>query len=131
MIRRPPRYTLTYTLFPDTTLFRSAHMKARIDSIDAEKLRADCDAGIVPVVAGFQGIDETGSVTTLGRGGSDTTGVALATALKADECQIYTDVDGVYTTDPRVEPKARRLDKITLEEMLELDRTSKRLNSSH
>src|SRR3546814_11537857 len=87
-------------------------MKARIESIDAEKLRADCDAGIVPVVAGFQGIDETGSVTTLGRGGSDTTGVALATALKADECQIYTDVDGVYTTDPRVEPKARRLDKI-------------------
>src|SRR3546814_9272195 len=80
-------------------------MKARIESIDAEKLRADCDAGIVPVVAGFQGIDETGSVTTLGRGGSDTTGVALATALKADECQIYTDVDGVYTTDPRVEPK--------------------------
>lgn len=98
----------------------SAHMKARIESIDAEKLRADCDAGIVPVVAGFQGIDETGAITTLGRGGSDTTGVALAAALKADECQIYTDVDGVYTTDPRVEPKARRLDKITFEEMLEL-----------
>src|SRR3546814_17375909 len=95
-------------------------MKARIESIDAEKLRADCDAGIVPVVAGFQGIDETGSVTTLGRGGSDTTGVALATALKADECQIYTDVDGVSTTDPRVEPKARRLDKITFVEKLEL-----------
>lgn len=98
----------------------SAHMKARIESIDADRLRADCEAGIVPVVAGFQGIDETGSVTTLGRGGSDTTGVALAAALKADECQIYTDVDGVYTTDPRVEPKARRLDKITFEEMLEL-----------
>lgn len=98
----------------------SAHMKARIESIDAERLRADCNAGIVPVVAGFQGLDENGSVTTLGRGGSDTTGVALAAALKADECQIYTDVDGVYTTDPRVEPKARRLDKITFEEMLEL-----------
>ena len=98
----------------------SAHMKARIQSIDADKLLADCAAGIVPVVAGFQGIDATGSVTTLGRGGSDTTGVALAAALKADECQIYTDVDGVYTTDPRVEPKARRLDRITFEEMLEM-----------
>ncbi len=98
----------------------SAHMKARIQSIDSERLLADCKAGIVPVVAGFQGIDETGSVTTLGRGGSDTTGVALAAALKADECQIYTDVDGVYTTDPRVEPKARRLDRITFEEMLEM-----------
>lgn len=98
----------------------SAHMKARIESIDAEKLRADCDAGIVPVVAGFQGINGDGAVTTLGRGGSDTTGVALAAAMNADECQIYTDVDGVYTTDPRVEPKARRLDKITFEEMLEL-----------
>ena len=98
----------------------SAHMKARIQSIDAEKLLADCASGIVPVVAGFQGIDATGSVTTLGRGGSDTTGVALAAALKADECQIYTDVDGVYTTDPRVEPKARRLDRITFEEMLEM-----------
>ncbi|MDP3856466.1 MAG: aspartate kinase [Stagnimonas sp.] len=98
----------------------SAHMKARIQSIDADKLLADCKAGIVPVVAGFQGIDATGSVTTLGRGGSDTTGVALAAALKADECQIYTDVDGVYTTDPRVEPKARRLDRITFEEMLEM-----------
>ncbi len=98
----------------------SAYMKARIQKIDPERLLADCQAGITPVVAGFQGIDETGSVTTLGRGGSDTTGVALAAALKADECQIYTDVDGVYTTDPRVEPKARRLDKITFEEMLEL-----------
>ena len=98
----------------------SAHMKARIQSIDADKLLADCAAGIVPVVAGFQGIDPTGSVTTLGRGGSDPTGVALAAALKADECQIYTDVDGVYTTDPRVEPKARRLDRITFEEMLEM-----------
>src|SRR5690349_15075756 len=98
----------------------SAFTKARIQKIDSKRLLADCEAGIVPVVAGFQGIDETGSTTTLGRGGSDTTGVALAAALKADECQIYTDVDGVYTTDPRVEPKARRLDHITFEEMLEL-----------
>jgi len=97
-----------------------SHMKARIQSIDTERLRADCEAGITPVVAGFQGITPDGSTATLGRGGSDTTGVALAAALKADECQIYTDVDGVYTTDPRVEPKARRLDKITFEEMLEL-----------
>jgi aspartate kinase len=98
----------------------SAYGKARIQGIDAAKLLADCKAGVVPVVAGFQGIDDTGSITTLGRGGSDTTGVALAAALKAGECQIYTDVDGVYTTDPRVEPRARRLDKITFEEMLEL-----------
>jgi len=98
----------------------SAYQKARIQDIDGSRLMADCQAGIIPVVAGFQGIDDTGSVTTLGRGGSDTTGVALAAALKADECQIYTDVDGVYTTDPRVEPKARRLSKITFEEMLEM-----------
>ena len=98
----------------------AAYMKARIQSIDADRLRADCEAGITPVVAGFQGVSPDGSVATLGRGGSDTTGVALAAALEADECQIYTDVDGVYTTDPRVEPKARRLDKITFEEMLEL-----------
>jgi aspartate kinase len=97
-----------------------AYSKARIRHIQTERLLADCKAGVVPVVAGFQGVDEAGSVTTLGRGGSDTTGVALAAALKADECQIYTDVDGVYTTDPRVEPKARRLDRITFEEMLEL-----------
>ncbi|MEQ1440712.1 aspartate kinase [Fontimonas sp. SYSU GA230001] len=97
-----------------------AYMKARIQKIDAGRLMADCKSGIVPVVAGFQGLSPDGSVTTLGRGGSDTTGVALAAALKADECQIYTDVDGVYTTDPRVEPKARRLDKVTFEEMLEL-----------
>ena len=97
-----------------------AFMKARIQGIDADKLLADCKAGIVPVVAGFQGIAPDGSTATLGRGGSDTTGVALAAALKADECQIYTDVDGVYTTDPRIEPKARRLDKITFEEMLEM-----------
>ncbi|SER20874.1 aspartate kinase [Solimonas aquatica] len=97
-----------------------AHMKARIQKIEPEALLAACRAGIVPVVAGFQGITEDGSVSTLGRGGSDTTGVALAAALKADECQIYTDVDGVYTTDPRVEPKARRLNQITFEEMLEM-----------
>ncbi len=98
----------------------SAFTKARIQRIDAQRLTDDCKAGVVPVVAGFQGIDEAGNITTLGRGGSDTTGVALAAALKADECQIYTDVDGVYTTDPRVEPRARRLDKITFEEMLEM-----------
>jgi aspartate kinase len=97
-----------------------AYSKARIQKIDADRLRADCKAGVVPVVAGFQGVTADGSTATLGRGGSDTTGVALAAALKADECQIYTDVDGVYTTDPRVEPKARRLDKITFEEMLEM-----------
>ena len=97
-----------------------AHMKARIQGIDPDRLRADCQAGVVPVVAGFQGITDAGAVATLGRGGSDTTGVALAAALAADECQIYTDVDGVYTTDPRVEPKARRLDRITFEEMLEM-----------
>ncbi len=97
-----------------------AYGKARIQSIDGDKLLADCKSGVVPVVAGFQGISPDGSTATLGRGGSDTTGVAIAAAMKADECQIYTDVDGVYTTDPRVEPKARRLDKITFEEMLEM-----------
>ena len=98
----------------------SAHNKARIRDIDAARVRADLDAGRVVVVAGFQGIDEQGDITTLGRGGSDTSAVAIAAALKADECQIYTDVDGVYTTDPRVEPKARRLARITFEEMLEM-----------
>lgn len=98
----------------------SAHTKARILDIDTERMRADLDQGKVVVVAGFQGVSETGNITTLGRGGSDTTAVALAAALKADECLIYTDVDGVYTTDPRVEPKARRLDRITFEEMLEM-----------
>ncbi|MFT5422030.1 MAG: aspartate kinase [Candidatus Endobugula sp.] len=97
-----------------------AHTKARIQSIDENNIRADLDAGRVVVVAGFQGTDEKGNITTLGRGGSDTTGVALAAALKADECQIYTDVDGVYTTDPRVVPAASRLEKITFEEMLEM-----------
>jgi aspartate kinase len=98
----------------------SAHNRARIVSIDESKLRRDLKEGYVVVVAGFQGIDEVGSITTLGRGGSDTTGVALAAALKADECQIYTDVDGVYTTDPRIVPEARRLTTITFEEMLEM-----------
>ena len=98
----------------------SAFSKARIVEIDGQRVRKDLAAGQVVVVAGFQGVDEYGNITTLGRGGSDTTAVALAAALKADECQIYTDVDGVYTTDPRVVPEARRLDRITFEEMLEL-----------
>ncbi len=98
----------------------SAHNKARIHEIEDARMRADLTAGRVVVVAGFQGADEDGNITTLGRGGSDTTAVALAAALHADECQIYTDVDGVYTTDPRVEPKARRLERITFEEMLEM-----------
>jgi aspartate kinase len=98
----------------------NAFNKARIQDIEASAMRADLDAGRVVVVAGFQGVDEDGNITTLGRGGSDTTGVALAAALKADECQIYTDVDGVYTTDPRVVPDARRLNRITFEEMLEM-----------
>jgi len=98
----------------------NAHTKARILSIDENNIRADLGTGHVVVVAGFQGADESGNITTLGRGGSDTTGVALAAALKADECQIYTDVDGVYTTDPRIVPEARRLETITFEEMLEL-----------
>jgi aspartate kinase len=98
----------------------SVHNKARIQDIDAERVGSDLSAGRVVVVAGFQGVDEHGNITTLGRGGSDTTAVALAAALKADECQIFTDVDGVYTTDPRVEPNARRLDRITFEEMLEM-----------
>ncbi len=97
-----------------------AHTKARIREIDDARLHADLDAGYVIVVAGFQGVDEHGNITTLGRGGSDTTAVALAAALKADECQIYTDVDGVYTTDPRVVDGARRLEQITFEEMLEM-----------
>jgi aspartate kinase len=97
-----------------------AHTKARIRHIDDARMRADLAQGNVVVVAGFQGVDEEGNITTLGRGGSDTTAVALAAALKADECQIYTDVDGVYTTDPRVVDGARRLEKITFEEMLEM-----------
>ncbi len=97
-----------------------AHNKARIKDIDGARVHADLDAGRVVVVAGFQGVDKDGNITTLGRGGSDTTAVALAAALKADECQIFTDVDGVYTTDPRVVPEARRMERITFEEMLEM-----------
>ncbi|HCW0980569.1 aspartate kinase [Pseudomonas aeruginosa] len=111
---------VSYTGNQVRILTDSAHTKARILHIDDTHTRADLKAGRVVVVAGFQGVDGNGNITTLGRGGSDTTGVALAAALKADECQIYTDVDGVYTTDPRVVPQARRLDKITFEEMLEM-----------
>ncbi|RRQ22721.1 aspartate kinase [Thiohalobacter thiocyanaticus] len=98
----------------------SAHCKARIQDIDGSRIQQDLQQGKVVVVAGFQGVDEQGNITTLGRGGSDTTAVALAAALKARECQIFTDVDGVYTTDPRVVPNARRLERITFEEMLEM-----------
>ncbi|WP_257111037.1 aspartate kinase [Pseudomonas ficuserectae] len=111
---------VSYTGNQVRILTDSAHNKARILQIDDQKIRSDLKAGRVVVVAGFQGVDEHGNITTLGRGGSDTTGVALAAALKADECQIYTDVDGVYTTDPRVVSLAQRLDKITFEEMLEM-----------
>jgi len=110
----------SYTGAQVRILTDNAFTKARIVSIDETRMRADLDSGHVIVVAGFQGVDEQGNITTLGRGGSDTTGVALAAALKADECQIYTDVDGVYTTDPRIVPEARRLKTITFEEMLEM-----------
>jgi aspartate kinase len=110
----------SYTGAQVKILTDDAHGKARILDIDEHNIKQDLNDGFVVVVAGFQGADEFGNITTLGRGGSDTTGVALAAALKAEECQIYTDVDGVYTTDPRVVPEARRLDKITFEEMLEL-----------
>ncbi len=110
----------SYTGSQVRILTDSAFTKARIRSIDEENMRKDLSEGNVVIVAGFQGVDEDGNITTLGRGGSDTTGVALAAALKADECQIYTDVDGVYTTDPRVCESARRLDRITFEEMLEM-----------
>ena len=112
--------TKSYTGTQVRILTDAAHNKARILQIDESRIRADLDAGYIVVVAGFQGADEFGNITTLGRGGSDTTGVALAAALKAKECQIYTDVDGVYTTDPRVVPEARRLKTITFEEMMEL-----------
>ena len=110
----------SYTGSQVRILTDSSHTKARIKQIDEQRMREDLEAGRVVVVAGFQGIDEHGNITTLGRGGSDTTAVALAAALKAGECQIYTDVDGVYTTDPRVVDSARRLDRITFEEMLEM-----------
>jgi aspartate kinase len=111
---------VSYTGSQVRILTDNAHNKARIMEIDDDKIRDDLNLGKVVVVAGFQGCDDNGNITTLGRGGSDTTAVALAAALKADECQIYTDVDGVYTTDPRVVPEARRLDHITFEEMLEM-----------
>ena len=110
----------SYTGGQVSILTDSSHTKARIRKIDEERMRADLAEGTLVVVAGFQGVDAEGNVTTLGRGGSDTTAVALAAALKADECQIYTDVDGVYTTDPRIVPEARRLKSVTFEEMLEM-----------
>ena len=110
----------SYTGVQVSILTDSSHTKARILRIDEQRMRADLAEGTVVVVAGFQGVDAKGNVTTLGRGGSDTTAVALAAALKADECQIYTDVDGVYTTDPRIVPEARRLKSVTFEEMLEM-----------
>ena len=110
----------SYTGSQVKILTDDAHTKARILKIDHNNIQDDLDKGYVVVVAGFQGVDELDNITTLGRGGSDTTGVALAAALKADECQIYTDVDGIYTTDPRVVPEAKKLDSITFEEMLEM-----------
>ena len=110
----------SYTGSQVKILTDDAHTKARILKIDHNNIQDDLDKGYVVVVAGFQGVDERDNITTLGRGGSDTTGVALAAALKADECQIYTDVDGIYTTDPRVVPEAKKLDSITFEEMLEM-----------
>lgn len=110
----------SYTGSQIRMLTDSSHGKARIIDIQCDAMKEDLKQGRVVVVAGFQGVDAHGNITTLGRGGSDTTAVAIAAALKADECQIYTDVDGVYTTDPRIEPNARKLDKITFEEMLEM-----------
>lgn len=110
----------SYTGAQVRILTDDSHSKARIQHIDTVRIMADIKAGRVVVVAGFQGVDDKGDITTLGRGGSDTSAVALAAALKCDECQIFTDVDGVYTTDPRVESRARRLDRITFEEMLEM-----------
>ncbi len=110
----------SYTGGQVNILTDNVYGKARIVDIDAQRIRTDLEQNRVVVVAGFQGVDNEGNITTLGRGGSDTTAVALAAALSADECKIYTDVDGVYTCDPRIEPNARRLDKITFEEMLEL-----------
>ncbi len=110
----------SYTGAQVRVLTSGAHTRARILGVDTERLHADLDQGVVPVVAGFQGVDESGNITTIGRGGSDTTAVALAVALGADECQILTDVDGVYTTDPRMVPQARRLERVTFDEMLEL-----------
>jgi aspartate kinase len=110
----------SYTGWQVKVLTDSAFTRARIASIDDDKLRQDLSEGYVVVVAGYQGVDAQGNITTLGRGGSDTSAVALAAALKAEECQIYTDVDGIYTTDPRLVPEARRLKSITFEEMIEM-----------
>lgn len=110
----------SYTGAQVRVLTSGVHTRARIEQVETERLRSDIAQGVVPVVAGFQGVDASGNITTIGRGGSDTTAVALAVALQADECQILTDVDGVYTTDPRMVPSARRLDRITFDEMLEL-----------
>ena len=110
----------SYTGHQVKILTNKSHTKARIENIDSKTIKKDLNEGFVVVVAGFQGSDIEGNITTLGRGGSDTTAVALAASLKADECQIYTDVDGIYTTDPRVVPEARKLDSITFEEMLEM-----------
>src|SRR5438093_6024863 len=110
----------SYTGWQVKIVSDSAHKKARIVSSDQQRIRADIHAGYVVVVAGFQGVDGHDNLTTLGRGGSDTSAVALAAALEADECHIYTDVDGVYTTDPRIVPEAKRLHTITFEEMLEM-----------
>jgi aspartate kinase len=112
--------SVSYAGWQVPILTNSAYTKARIESIDDKKVRADLAAGKVVIVTGFQGIDDKGNITTLGRGGSDTSAVAVAAAMKANECLIYTDVDGVYTTDPRVVPEARRLHTVSFEEMLEM-----------
>jgi aspartate kinase len=112
--------SVSYAGWQVPILTNSAYTKARIESIDDKRVRADLAAGKVVIVTGFQGVDEQGNITTLGRGGSDTSAVAVAAAMKADECLIYTDVDGVYTTDPRVVPEARRLSTVSFEEMLEM-----------
>ncbi|MBK3018814.1 aspartate kinase, partial [Klebsiella pneumoniae] len=111
---------VSYTGWQVPVATDSSYTKARIESIDDTKVRADLAAGKVVVITGFQGVDEANNITTLGRGGSDTSAVAIAAAMKADECLIYTDVDGVYTTDPRIVPEARRLHTISFEEMLEM-----------
>ncbi|MDG1120723.1 MAG: aspartate kinase [SAR86 cluster bacterium] len=110
----------SYTAYQLGIKTNSSHSRARILDVEVSKITSELNDGVVPVITGFQGMNESGDITTLGRGGSDTTGVALAVALKADECQIYTDVDGVFTTDPRVCPKARLLKEVSFEEMLEL-----------
>ena len=110
----------SYTAYQLGIKTNSSHSRARILDAEVTKITSELNEGVVPVITGFQGMNESGDITTLGRGGSDTTGVALAPALDADECQIYTDVDGIYTTDPRITEKARKLNKISFEEMLEL-----------